>query len=268
METEFTIPKLRKGHKLDVGDQTCYWFEMDHPGEGQRTLLDIFDQYLNRFQWDKLIRPGSTIVDIGGHSGDTAIPMQFLARGTVLSVEPNPMIKQYLDFACTMNSHLGKFVTASEAVTTQDGVDITIMDHCNALCNGGMIDPSWTPELQQRMIAMSGHNVTVPGLTLETLCNKYLTEEEINNISFIKSDTEGHDVSILESSADFIDRLRPTLFIEWFFAFTDVENRKMFTVIDQLGYDAFYPGSMEPATIDHHSDDLVLIHKSKVKDFK
>jgi FkbM family methyltransferase len=267
IEQEFTIPKIRRGHKLNIGDSSCYWFEMDHTGEGYRTLLDIFDQYLNRYNWDKFILPGSTVVDVGGHSGDTTIPMQFLARGTVLSVEPNPIIKPYLDFACTVNSHLGKFVTAIEAVTTSDTDKVTILDHNNALCNGGIIDDSWTDELKQRMANIATQSIDVPGLTLEHLCQKYLTEEEINKIGFIKTDTEGHDVSIIESSADFIDRLRPVLFIEWFFAYTEVENQKMFKVIEELGYDAFYPETLTPASINQRSDDLVLIHKSKVSEY-
>jgi FkbM family methyltransferase len=223
--------------------------------------------YLNDFQWDKFIRPGTTAVDIGGHSGDTAVPMQLLARGTVLAVEPNPTIKPYLDMTCIANGHLGKFVTAGEAVTTEDTDSVTILDHCNALCNGGMIDPAWTPELQQRMKEIGRDSVTVPGLTLEHLCEKYLTAEEIANISFIKTDTEGHDVSILESSLEFIDRIRPVIFIEWFFAFTDVESQHMFDVIESMGYLPFYPETLQPATVNERSDDLVLIHKTKVRDY-
>jgi FkbM family methyltransferase len=223
--------------------------------------------YLNEFQWDKFIRPGSTVIDIGGHSGDTAVPMQLLAGGTVLVVEPNPTIKPYLDMTCIANGHLGKFVTAGEAVTTEDTDSVTILDHCNALCNGGMIDPAWTPGLQQRMKEMAGHSVTVPGLTLEHLCQKYLLQEEIDNISFIKTDTEGHDVSILESSKEFIDRTKPVLFIEWFFAFTEVESQHMFDVIESMDYLPFYPLTLKPASIAERSDDLVLIHKSKVSEY-
>jgi FkbM family methyltransferase len=193
--------------------------------------------------------------------------MQLLAGGTVLVVEPNPTIKPYLDMTCIANGHLGKFVTAGEAVTTEDTDSVTILDHCNALCNGGMIDPSWTPELQQRMEQMSGNSVTVPGLTLEHLCQKYLSQEEIDNISFIKTDTEGHDVSILESSKEFIDRTKPVLFIEWFFAFTEVESQHMFDVIESMDYLPFYPLTLKPASIAERSDDLVLIHKSKVSEY-
>lgn len=267
METTFKIPAIRHGHQVTIADTSCFWFEMDRPEESPRELLSIFDLYLNQYNWDKFITPGMTVVDIGGHSGDTAIPMQFLSRSTVLSIEPNPAIKEYLDFACRMNSHLGKFVTAGEAVTIEDCAEVEILDHCNALCNGGLVDPTWSAELQQRMRNMSTAKVTVPGLKLENLLNKYLTEEEIANIGFIKTDTEGHDVSILESSADLLDKLRPVIFTEWFFAYTDVESRRMFDVIEQIGYKPFYPTTLTPATIDQRSDDLVLIHTSQIDKF-
>jgi FkbM family methyltransferase len=267
METTFELPKIRCGHRIGVGADAAYWFEMDHAGEGPRNLLSIFDLYLNQYGWDQFITTGMTCIDIGGHSGDTAIPMQYLSRGTVLSIEPNPMIKQYLDFACDMNAHLGRFVTAGEAVTTQDCDAVEILDHNNAMCNGGMIDPAWTQKLQQRMRGMSGDRITVPGLTLEHICAKYLSETEIENIGFIKTDTEGHDCSILESSRDFLDRIKPVIFTEWFFAYTDVESQKLFDVIDSLGYRAFYPGTLEPATVDRRSEDLVLIHHTRLEEF-
>jgi hypothetical protein len=135
------------------------------------------------------------------------------------------------------------------------------------MCNGGTIDPTWTPELQDRMRNMSGKKITVQGLTLENLCNRYLTPAEIANISFIKTDTEGHDVSILDSSREFIDRLRPVIFTEWFFGYTDVENQRMFRVIEEMGYRAFDPKTLEPADINTPIPDLVLIHSTKVDDY-
>ena len=186
MQTAFQVPNIRSGYQVDMGGTSCYWFEPEHPGEGHRTLLDVFDMYLNDFQWDKFIRPGSTVVDIGGHSGDTAVPMQYLSRGVVLSAEPNPRIKQHLDFNCNVNTHLGKFVTASEAVTTVDTNSLEIYDHNNDLCNGGTIDPTWSPELQERMRNMSGKHITVQGLTLQHLCEKYLTPEEIAKAEKLK----------------------------------------------------------------------------------
>lgn len=261
------MPEIRREHQYTKDGTTCYWYEMEHPGEGSRTLEQIFDIYLNQYNWTKFIRLGSTVVDIGGHSGDTAVPMQYLARGTVLSAEPNPYIRPYLEMACAKNTHLGKFVVAGEAVTTTDIDAVEICDHRNAMCNGGLIDESWSQDLKNRMVGMTGNKVTVKGLTLEHLLDKYLTKDEIDNISFLKTDTEGHDVSILESSVELIDRIRPVIFTEWFFAYTPAESKRLFDVVDQIGYKAFNPVTLQPASIDNRIEDLLLIHSSKVNQY-
>jgi len=266
METTFEIPKIRRGHRVGSGTDAAYWFEMDHVGESPRSLLEIFDLYLNQYGWDRYITPGMTCVDIGGHSGDTAVPMAWLSRGTVLSVEPNPMIKQYLDFCCDMNGHLAHLITADEAVTTHSGGTVEILDHNNAMCNGGMIDPTWTPALQQRMLANHGDSIRAKGLTLADLCAKYLTEAEQAHMGFIKIDTEGHDGSILKSSAEFLNKFRPHVFTEWFFAYTDVESRQLFDIIDEINYVPFYPGTDEVASINKRSEDLILIHRDRISE--
>ena len=107
MNVEFPVPPLRKGHRLDIVDTSVYWFEMEHPYEKVPNFLTIFNNFVVENNWHKFIKPGSTVIDIGGHSGDTAVPMQFLARGTVLCVEPNPVISPYMDLTCMMNSRLG-----------------------------------------------------------------------------------------------------------------------------------------------------------------
>ena len=266
-EQTFAVPErsdIRLGHKVEVGDISCYWFEMNHSGECPRQLLELFDIYLNRYNWDKLIRPGCTVIDIGGHSGDTAVPMQFLSRGTVLSVEPNPNIKRYLDYCCQQNSHLGKFVTAHEAVTTEDTDSVVIMDHCNGMCNGGLIDDSWTQELKDRVQGMGRESITVPGMTLEHICEKYLTPEEIANIGFIKTDTEGHDIEIIANIRDILVKYKPVLFTEWFTHYSAADTARLFQVIEDAGYVALYPETMQEADPGIRSEDLVCIHRDNL----
>lgn len=260
-------PKIKSELKYEIDGKTCYLFDMDHPGWSSKlTLKDLFDRYLNEYNWKKFIHRGDTVIDIGAHNGDTTVPMQFLSGGTILGIEPNPILKQYLDMAVELNKHLpGRIIVADEAVTTEDVTSVEILDHNNALCNGGLIDPSWTPALQAKMRATAGGSFCVPGMTLEHICDKYLNEEEISKIGFIKTDTEGHDKSILESSANLIERTRPIIFTEWFFAYTIDESRELFRVINELGYNAYYPSTLQQASINVHSEDLVLIHRSKLK---
>lgn len=258
---DFSVPPLKRAYSQDFSEWgrpvIGYWFEMDHKFEGHRLFSDTMDIYLNQYNWSKLLVPGSTVIDIGGHSGDTAIPMGAMTGGTVLTVECNPTIRPWLEFACEMNRHLAKYIVAPEAVTTEDNITVTFSDHGNNMCNGGLVDHAWG-------IGPGTNSIQVPGIKLETLCRKYLTDSEIANIDLIKIDTEGHDFLILDSSREFIDSIRPKLFVEWFAGFNEARAHAMFDIVNSMGYVAYYPKTFELARPDQPSEDLLLIHKSKI----
>jgi FkbM family methyltransferase len=260
-----TSVKLRNGYQLDLHDgASCYWFEMDHPSEKVPDFQTIYDYYIEKNFWKLWIKPGMTCIDIGGHSGDTAIPMMTQCRSTVLSVEPNPTILPYLEFNCSVNKHLGRFVIASEAVTNRTTDNLTFKDHQNSMCNGGLVGESWDAETAARVAGMSGQSITVSGMTLLDMCNKYLTPEEIERIGFVKTDTEGHDIEIIRSSRDILVKYKPVLFTEWFVAYSQSDTNELFKVIDEAGYVAFYPETMQEAHPDQRSDDLICLHKDNL----
>jgi len=267
-EHQFKVPAIRQAYSIDFADygrdRVAYWFEMDHPYEGHRTFQEHLDIYLDQYQWRKIIKPNTTIIDIGAHSGDTTVIMQAMSGGTVLAVECNPEIRPWLEFACSMNRHLGKSVIANEAVTTQN-CTLTFADHGNGMCNGGLIGHSWSVETKNRVA--KGNSIEVPGITLPDLLLKYLTTEEIANIDLIKIDTEGHDFEILSSSRETIDILRPKLFVEWFHYFSRSDVEKMFNTIQDLDYVALYPKTFELARPELQSEDLLLVHRTKLDEF-
>jgi len=261
----FKLPPIRQAYSNDYTQYgrpgvIGYWFEMEHPYEGHRDFSQTLDIYLNDYNWSKILKPGTTIVDIGAHSGDTAVPMMAMSGYCVLTVECNPTIYPWLEFACNMNRHLGKFVVAKEAVTTEDDVTVTFSDHNNGMCNGGLVNHNWG-------IGAGSGSVDVPGIRLETLCRRYLNAEEIGRIDLIKVDTEGHDFVILDSSREFIDSLRPKLFVEWFSGFGPDEVQRMFDIIASMDYVALYPKTFELAEPARPSEDLLLIHSTKLQKF-
>lgn len=260
-----TSVKLRNGYRLELSDgESCYWFEMDHPREKVPDFQTIYDYYIEKNYWKMWIKPGMTCIDIGGHSGDTAIPMMSQCRATVLSVEPNPVILPYLEFNCSVNQHLGRFVIASEAVTNRNADGLTFKDHQNSMCNGGLVGETWDTETAARVAGMSGESITVSGMTLLDMCNKYLSKDEIERIGFVKTDTEGHDIEIIRSSRDILVKYKPVLFTEWFVAYSQADTNELFKVIDEAGYVAFYPETMQEAHPDQRSEDLVCLHKDNL----
>lgn len=260
---------LRRAHKLELDsygykNEHCYWLEMDHQFERVPDFKTIFDYYAVNQHWSKWITPGMTCIDIGGHSGDTAIPMMVYSRGTVLTVEPNPVIRPYLELNCSANSHLGKFIIASEAVTNQNADNLVFKDHQNGMCNGGLLGETWDKDTQERMNSMSGDSITVSGMTLESMLDQYLTSAEIANIGFIKTDTEGHDIEIIRNIRDILVKYKPVLFTEWFSQYSQVDTAELFQVIDAAGYTAFNPETMELASPEIRCEDLVCLPKDNL----
>jgi FkbM family methyltransferase len=243
----------------------CTWLEMSHQFDHSPDFKTIFDYYAVKNHWATWIRPGMTCIDIGGHSGDTAIPMMVYSRGTVLTVEPNPVIRPYLKLNCKLNSHLGgRFVVAKEAVTNQNVNGLIFKDHQNGMCNGGLVGETWDAETQARVAGMSGNSITVDGLTLETMLTKYLTPAEIANIGFIKTDTEGHDIEIIRNIRDILVQYKPVLFTEWFAQFSEADTAELFRVISEAGYVAFNPETMEKADPGIRTEDLVCLHQDNL----
>lgn len=263
-QVKFSIPAIRQAYSLDFSPYgrpvIGYWFEMDHPYEGYRDFVDTVDIYLKTYNWSRILKPGTTIVDIGAHSGDTAVPMMAMSGYCVLTAECNPTIYPWLEFACHMNRHLGKFIPVTEAVTTHDNVVVTFSDHNNGMCNGGLVNHNWG-------IGAGSGSIDVPGMRLDTLCKKYLNQQELERIDLIKIDTEGHDFAILDASREFIDSLRPKLFVEWFSGFDQSSVKRMFEIIDSMDYVALYPKTFAPADPAVPSEDLLLIHKTKLENF-
>jgi len=265
--TDFTT-----GYKLELDEygfpnQYCYWLKMGHPKDGSPDWQTLFDYYVKKMHWAKWIRPGMTCIDIGGHSGDTAIPMMVYSKGTVLTVEPNPVIRPFLEYNCAINNHLGKFVIAWEAVTNKNTDNLTFADHQNLMCNGGILDENWSETTKHNVDSFKGHTITVSGLTLETMLDKYLTKDEIDKIGFIKTDTEGHDAEIIRNSRDILLKYKPVLFTEWFDAYGLDDSIKLFETIEDCGYVAFDPETMEEVYPDINKpkiSDLLCLHKDNL----
>jgi hypothetical protein len=111
---------------------------------------------------------------------------------------------------------------------------------------------------------MSGQSITVSGMTLASMLDKYLTPDEIANIGFIKTDTEGHDIEIIRNIRDILVKYKPVLFTEWFVQYSAADTAELFRVIDDAGYVAFNPETMEQADPGVRCEDLVCLHKDNL----
>jgi FkbM family methyltransferase len=243
---------------------SCKWYDFEHPLHKLPPIEKLFSLYLNDYHFSKWIHPGMTCVDIGAHIGDTALPMMSSCRATVLAIEPNHYMLPFLKKNCDANNHLGKFVIATEAVTNTVSDNLLFGDHCNAMINGGLIDNTWDNTTAQFVKGMTGQTITVQGLPFIEICNKYLSIDEINNIGFIKTDTEGHDIEIIRNMRDFLQEHKPVLLTEWFFGYSPADSERLFNVIYDAGYVPHCPQTMKEADVNYRSEDLLCIHKDNL----
>jgi len=247
-----------------VNDKVCAWYDFEHPMHKLPPFDKMFSYYWNDYHYKTWIRPGMTCVDIGAHIGDTALPMMVACQATVLAIEPNIHMLPFLEKNCEANQAFGRFIIAPEAVTNLATDNLVFGDHNNAMINGGILDQSWDSGTAATVRSMTGSTMQIVGMPFKDICEKYLTQEEIYKIGFIKVDTEGHDIAIIENMRDFLIKHKPVLLTEWFFGYSAVDSKKLFDAIQAAGYVAHNPVNMEPADINNRIEDLLCIHKDNL----
>jgi hypothetical protein len=99
-------------------------------------------------------------------------------------------------------------------------------------------------------------------VTLPTLLRE-CGVEDFSTVSFIKTDCEGYDKQILRGSAEFLRAHQPTLFVEWFAWFSPEDDADLFKAVDELGYVAYDPRTLEKAALDHRISDILCLPKSR-----
>ena len=145
------------------------------------------------------IRPGETIIDVGGHIGTFAIPFWIKAQpgGTVTSFEANPKTFELLKHNIAQNSSGVKAVC------------------CGISDSKG---PHYLKDRGKRSVTNSGGDYLVAE---ENGTFDYVIElvkiDDIakSHIDIIKIDVEGMEISVLRSAALTIDNYRPLIYAEY-----------------------------------------------------
>lgn len=212
-----------------------------------RDFHHAFDEWIRNCT--NFVREGSTVIDIGCFTGDTTLPLAFLAgeEGRVLAFDPNPVTFKEFSLNAALNPSVnieGKNV----AIMPNDG------DY-NFLYQGGMENGG--PEVPNGWTTITKaypERAKFPGINLE----KHLSEANLlENISFIKVDTEGFDNQILWSMPNIIQKNRPNILIEWL----PTTERHILKTLEIFKYKAFHPETFQPIQINpnNRTQDVLLI---------
>jgi len=218
--------------------QTIQFAQWLHPNEQPK---EFTHEKINAYK--EIIRPGSCVVDIGAHTGDTSVLYALAAgpAGTVLALEPNPYVCRVLEENATLNKNIaGTIIPLNFAATEADGqFEFCYSD--NAFCNGGNMSVIEDKKHKHNFkLQVQGRNLS-----------QYIRQHHpqlINQISLIKTDTEGYDLFVLKSIEDLIRQVRPVIICEVLKKLTERERQELITFIRGLGYKTYLLNESLPGT--------------------
>lgn len=203
-----------------------------HPLEGKKSFTE---EQINKAA--KLIRPGSVVIDIGAHSGDTTIPYMVATGrgGVVLAFEPNPSVFRVLAQNCFNNADRCRVIPIMSAVAEGHGEAVFHYTDVGN-CNGGFA------AMLQQGVGVAGNTYPVSVITWEL--RNYLRRnypELIPRISFIKIDTEGFDKNIIGTLKTLLSEIpdKPIIQTELYDGLTLAERKELYDAITNLHYDSY-----------------------------
>lgn len=178
----------------------------------------------------KFLSPGDVAIDIGAHSGDSAIPIALAVgkQGCVLAFEPNQHVFPVLKKNSELNAAKTNIIPLMFAATPQD-MEMEFQYSDSGFCNGGRFEgmSKWR----------HGHafRLKVQGRNLDSLIReKY--PELIPRIRYIKMDTEGYESAVLHSLGSLLSQCKPYLKAEVYRKSEDAQRRELYRSISKLGY--------------------------------
>jgi FkbM family methyltransferase len=161
-------------------------------------------------QLRRFLRPGDVAIDIGAHAGDSTLPIALAVgpSGVVLALEPNPYVFPVLERNATLNPGKVNILPFKFAAMRADGF-YEFQYGEEGYCNGGY------HEEVSRWLHGSAFKVRVEGKHVQAFLTRQ-HPELIPRLRFIKIDSEGFDLAILETLEELIRGQRPFLQVEMF----------------------------------------------------
>ena len=211
--------------ELEVLNKKFQYHRWLHPWQGSWEVESLFTEEILT-NLSKIIKPNSTVIDIGAHTGNMSVAYSLFA-GDVFSFEPNPATFEVLEKNSQLNSNIQPF---NYAVSDEEGaLEFHYSDF--GFCNGGFATRT------DFGIGVTGHKVPIDVYAINL--ENFLKSKKINDVSLIKIDAEGHDKDILKTLTNIINNHKPTLITEIYDGLSPTEITDLLNTIHSLGYKAY-----------------------------
>ena len=196
-----------------------------HPHETEKEITQQSVDELRKF-----LSPGDVAIDIGAHTGDSTVPIALAVgkTGCVFALEPNRYVFPVLKQNAEMNAAKTNIIPLMFAATPEDA-EMEFQYSDSGYCNGGRFEgmSKW----------LHGHafKLAVQGKNLQSFLNaKY--PQLVSGIRYIKIDTEGYELAVLESLFGLISQRKPFLKVEVYRKLDDAQRRALYRSIAAHGY--------------------------------
>lgn len=157
--------------------------------------------------YEKLIRKGDVVVDIGANIGSHTLPLAQISgpKGKVFAFEPTSYAYQKLKKNIALNPKLAKTITALQGVILES----------KKIKLPKQLYSSWplTGDSQTHPIHR-GKLTSTEGAKVLTLDSFFIKQCKLKKLNFIKLDVDGNEKSVLSGAKKTLKKHRPTILIE------------------------------------------------------
>jgi len=234
--------------ELEVLDKKFSYHRWLHPWQGSWEVDSLFTKEILT-NLSKIIKPNSTVIDIGAHTGNMSVAYS-LFSDKVFSFEPNPATFEVLEKNSQLNPNIKPF---NYAVSDEEGaLEFHYSDF--GFCNGGFATRT------DFGVGVTGHKVPIDVYAVNL--EKFLEDKEVGEISLIKIDAEGHDKDILKTLTNIITKHKPILITEIYNGLSPNEITDLLNTIHSLGYKA-YDEEVNKLNIDNLGDEIKSVNDIK-----
>jgi FkbM family methyltransferase len=213
-------------------------------------------------QFAKLIKSGSTVIEVGGHIGYISLYYSQLVgeKGHVIVFEPGPNNLPYLMHNTSKKANIR---IIEKAVSDTDGKLLFYVEELTGQ-NNTLIKNF---ERFKQNLANANIDATYKTINVEASKLDTILPQLVEKVDFIKIDVEGAELQVLMGAKQIIEVYKPIIMVE-----SNDTGEQLFEYFSHRNYQIFSPtahqiingqemqdGNFFCLHTDHHQDELVLI---------
>lgn len=181
------------------------------------------------------LRPGDSVLDVGGNTGGVAIAFSRMVTkaGQVFSFECNPKMIRWINRDCAAND-VSNVLVVPLAAYKHSGDEVQFH-----------LDESYYSAASS-IYGESGTEITVETISLDDFCR-----EKAITPALIKIDVEGGEADVLDGAKETIERARPIVILEF-----SPGARNPILVLKSLNYDVYDLNNYSPVDVGYYDQPI------------